>query len=150
MVPAMGLEPTRQLRHRNLNPGRLPIPPHRHIRQTITGLPAALEDSGFLFTEGTLNFLGLLLSSGALIATGLLTAYGTLFMLGLLGTYGALSTIGLLPGDGTLGDTGFLFTEGTLCVVGFLKMIGRHTQTSRVTDDIWYARYYRITNLLRQ
>lgn len=127
MVPAMGLEPTRQLRHRNLNPGRLPIPPHRHIRQTITGLPAALKDSGFLFTEGTLNFLGLLLSSGTLIATGLLTAYGTLFMLGLLGTYGAL------------GDTGFLFTEGTLCVVGFLKMIGRHTQTSRVTDDIWYA-----------
>ena len=112
MVPAMGLEPTRQLRHRNLNPGRLPIPPHRYIRQTITGLPAALKDSGFLFAEGTLNFLGLLLSSGAIIATGFLTAYGTLVFLGLLLT------------SGTLGDTGFLFTEGTLKFLGLLKTFG--------------------------
>lgn len=112
MVPAMGLEPTRQLRHRNLNPGRLPIPPHRYIRQTITGLPAALKDSGFLFAEGTLNFLGLLLSSGAIIATGFLTAYGTLVFLGLLLT------------SGTLGDNGFLFTDGTLKFLGLLKTFG--------------------------
>lgn len=124
MVPAMGLEPTRHLRHRNLNPGRLPIPPHRHVRQTIAGLPAALKDSGFLFTEGTLNFLGLLLSSGALIATGFLTAYGSLGDNGFLFTEGTLIFLGLLLTSGTLGDTGFLFTEGTLKFLGLLKTFG--------------------------
>lgn len=112
MVPAMGLEPTRQLRHRNLNPRRLPIPPHRHVRQTITGLPAALKDSGLLFTEGTLNFLGLLLSSGTLGDTGLLFTEGT------------LKSPGLLYNFGTLGDIGFLFTKGTLKFFGLLKTFG--------------------------
>lgn len=132
----MGLEPTRQSRHRNLNPGRLPIPPHRHIRQTITGLPAALDASGFLgeygsledrvflFTEGTLNFLGLLLSSGTLIATGLLTAYGTLGDTGFLFTEGTLKFLGLLYTFGTLGDIGFLFTKGTLKSPGLLYNFG--------------------------
>ena len=124
MVPAMGLEPTRQLRHRNLNPGRLPIPPHRHIRQTITGLPAALKDSGFLFTEGTLNFLGLLLSSGTLGDTGFLFTEGTLKSPGLLYNFGMLIATWLLATDGALKPLGLLMIFGTLKFFGLLKTFG--------------------------
>lgn len=38
MVPMVGLEPTRRLRQRILNPPRLPIPPHRHCYLNLVGI----------------------------------------------------------------------------------------------------------------
>ncbi len=42
-IPVVGVEPTRPRGHGILSPARLPIPPHRHVLEAVTGFEPVIK-----------------------------------------------------------------------------------------------------------